>query len=146
MKPKKKKGDTALISRFNSGGERDMSLPRRPINERTAQQNQMDNDLSSLKLSTDSMNKIEPVHAYDPARLSLEKSVFDSHREFVADAYISTQGANSTDSVRSDSMDVNVRHGLRKIDYVSAFSESDARVVSSESPDQVAQRTGAFVI
>lgn len=147
-------GDKKLVSAMNpkrsrfysSGSDPNTSLARRPINERTAQQNQMDQDLSSLKLSTDKIEELDPLQAYDPARLSLEKSVYDSHREFVEDAYISTQGANSTDSVRSDEQNINPRVGLRKVDYTSAFSESDARVVSSESPDQVAQKTGSFVI
>jgi hypothetical protein len=134
-------------SRFGTRADGpDVNLARRPLNERAEQQNQMNQDLSTLKLSTDKIESLDPLQAYDPARMSLEKSVFDSHREFTEDAYISTQGANSTDSVRSDEQNINPRVGLRKVDYTSAFSESDARVVSSEAPDQIAQRTGGFVI
>lgn len=123
----------------------DMGLPRRPFNEQVERQNQLNSDLSRVKLATDNLDD-EQIEAYDPARLSLEKSVFDSHREFIEDAYVSTQGANSTDSVRSDEQHVNPRVGLRKVDYTSVFSEADSRVVSSESPDQIAQQTGEFVI
>lgn len=149
-----KTGDAKLISemtpsRSQFGTRADgptVNLPQRPLNEPTAQQNQMGQDLSSLKLSTDNIDTTDPLQDYDPARMSLEKSVFDSHREFVEDAYISTQGANSTDSVRDDAQDINPRIGLRKIDYTNAFSESSARVVSSETPDQIAQTTNSFVI
>lgn len=136
-------------SRFStSASELDptFNLPRRPVNEQTSSQNQMNSDLSTLKLSTENVDNLDSIEPYDPARLSLEKSVFDSHREFVEDAYISTQGANSTDSVRSDSQDINPRVGLRKIDYTGVFSGETARVVSSESPDQIAQTNGSFVI
>lgn len=142
----KKKVNGGKSRFYASRSNPQVTLPRRPVNERTAQQNQMNEDLSSLKLSTDQVEELDPLQAYDPARLSLEKSVYDSHREFVEDAYVSTQGANSTDSVRSDAQDINPRVGLRKVDYTSAFSEADARVVSSESPDQIAQRNSYFVI
>jgi hypothetical protein len=140
--------DSKLVrSQFStrSGGP-DLAAPMRPLGEQTSQQNQMDKDLSTLQLSTDAADSIAPLQDYDPAGMSLEKSVFDSHREFVEDSYISTQGANSTDSVRDDAQDINPRVGLRKIDYTSAFSESDARVVSSSAPDQLAQTTGTYVI
>ena len=80
---------------------------------------------------------LDNASEWDPAKLSLEKDVFDSHREFTEDAYISTQGANSTDTIRDDPNDVNPWVGLRRPDYTGAFSESDARVVSSEYPDQM---------
>lgn len=84
---------------------------------------------------------------YDPARDSLEQSVFDSHSEFIEDAYVSTQGPNSTNSVRDDTNDINPRVGLRRIDYTSAYSQNDARTVSSEYPDQVMQaNAGTFVL
>ena len=50
--------------------------------------------------------------AYDPARESLEESVFLSHKEFVEDSYISTTGSNASDTLRDDPNDVNKRWGI----------------------------------
>ena len=75
---------------------------------------------------------------WDPAVESLEPGVFDSHKEFVEDAYVSTQGPNSANVERDDAQDVNKRWGLKRVDYTSAISHDDARTVSSEYPDQLA--------
>jgi hypothetical protein len=84
---------------------------------------------------------------WDPASMSLEQSVFDSHREFVQDAYVSTQGANSTNTVRDDTNEVNKRWGLRRVDYTSVLIGDDARVVPSEYQAQVEQpNANTFVL
>ena len=74
---------------------------------------------------------------WDPAMMSLENSVFDSHREFVSDAYVSTQGPNNKDQVRDDTNDINPRVGLRNINYRDVYTLPDARVQSSEEPAQM---------
>jgi hypothetical protein len=130
---------------YSSRSHPALILPRRPYDEEMEQQNQVDEDINVVKLATNDVEDFQ-TEPYDPARMSLERSVFDSHRAFVNDSYVSTQGANSTDSVRTDEQNINPRVGLRKVDYTSAFSESDARVVSSETPDQINQVTGQFVI
>lgn len=80
--------------------------------------------------------------SYDPARLSLDQSVFDSHKEFVDESYSSTQGPNSANIERDDTNEVVKRVGLRRVDYTSVYSSDDSRTVSSEYPEQVAQGTG----
>lgn len=85
--------------------------------------------------------------SYDPSEVGVEQAVVDSHREFVDEAYNSTQGANATDVIRDDTNEVNPRWGLRRVDYTTTFSDSDARTVSSESPDQVEQpNAGKFTL
>jgi len=85
--------------------------------------------------------------AYDPARESLEQSVYDSHKEFVEDSYISTTGANASDSLRTDTNDINKRVGLRMIDYSSVNSEDETvRITSSEYPEQMGNRNTSFII
>lgn len=91
----------------------------------------------------------DPAYMWDPAEFSLEGSVYDSHREFVKDAYVSTQGPNNKNTVRDDTNEINPRVGLRRVDYtdLAAQSQSDARVVSSEYPEQIAQpNAGTFLI
>lgn len=88
----------------------------------------------------------EQIESYDPAKESLEQSVFDSHKEFVDESYDSTQGPSSANVIRDDTNEVVKRWGLRRVDYTGAFSESDARTVSSEYPEQVAQQTGSYSI
>jgi hypothetical protein len=88
----------------------------------------------------------EPAVGYDPASIGLEQSVIDSHREFTDEAYNSATGANATDSVRDDTNEVNVRWGLRRVDYESTFSSDDARTVSSEDPEQVQQKHGNYTL
>ena len=83
--------------------------------------------------------------AYDPASTGLEQSIVDSHREFTDEAYQYAQGANSTDVLLDHEENVNPRWGLRRIDY-SVGSGSDARTVSSETPSQMKQGTGSFVL
>lgn len=84
---------------------------------------------------------------WDPAAMSLEQSVFDSHREFVEDAYVSTQGANSTNTVRDDTNEVNKRWGLRRVDYTSVIIGDNARVIPSEYKVQVEQpNANTFVL
>jgi hypothetical protein len=89
----------------------------------------------------------DPKHEWDPSKFSLENSVFDSHREFVEDAYVSTQGPNSANSVRDDTNEINKRWGLRRVDYTTIQAGDDARVVHSEYPDQIDQpNAGTFLL
>jgi hypothetical protein len=90
----------------------------------------------------------KPEEDYDYASMSLEDSVFQSHQEFVEDSYISSQGANMTDSVRDDLIYPNSWVGLRRPDMMSANSEDPTnRVVSSEYPEQVTPETqSSFVL
>lgn len=83
---------------------------------------------------------------FDPARESLEQSVFDSHKEFVDDSYISSQGPSSTNTERDDDSGPVKRWGLRRVDYESVQSGDDARQVSSEYAEQVRQNVGSYVI
>lgn len=80
----------------------------------------------------------ETTH-YDPITMSLEKSVFDSHKQYADDAYITSVGPSAAVSVRDDTNEINPRWGLRRVDYTSAQSGSDARIVSSETGDQMEQ-------
>jgi hypothetical protein len=84
--------------------------------------------------------------SYNPAKDSLEQSVYDSHQQFTDDAYVSTQGASGAQSERDDAMDINPRVGLRQVDYQSVSSGDDARTVSSEYPDQLPIHTGSIVL
>ena len=84
--------------------------------------------------------------AYDPAKESLEQSVFDSHKEFVEDSYISTQGPSSVNVERDDEVGPVTRWGLRRVDYTSIVPGDDARQVPSEYPDQVEQTTNTYVL
>jgi hypothetical protein len=68
----------------------------------------------------------------------VEKSVVDSHKQFVDEIHHKTTGA-STETVRDDSNDVNPRWGLRKTNYFDAVSGVDARTTSSEDPRQMYQ-------
>lgn len=87
------------------------------------------------------------IPAYDPAKESLEQSVFDSHNEFVEDAYVSTQGPNSTNSVRDDLTGPVKQWGLKRVDYTGVFVGDDARTVSSEYADQLASSDeGSYVL
>lgn len=83
---------------------------------------------------------------YDPAKESLEQSVFDSHQEFVEDSYTSTQGPNSSNVERDDDTGPVKRWGLRRIDYQSIYSGDDARTVSSEYPEQMDQNDTSIVL
>jgi len=83
------------------------------------------------------------VDAYDPAADSLDKSVFDSHKEFVDESYTSSSGPSSANIERDDTNEVVKRWGLRRTDYESVYSSDDARTVSSEYPEQVAQKTSS---
>lgn len=68
----------------------------------------------------------------------IEKTVMDSHRQFVDEIQHKTTGA-STETVRDDDNDVNPRWGLRKTNYFDATAGADARVTSSEDPRQMYQ-------
>lgn len=71
---------------------------------------------------------------------SLEPEVYASHAAFTNDLGITNKGA-STLTVRSDPNDVNPWIGLRRPDYHSVYTMCDARVDSSESPDQMFAQT-----
>jgi hypothetical protein len=83
------------------------------------------------------------VESYDPAADSLDKSVFDSHKEFVDESYSSSSGPSSANIERDDTNEVVKRWGLRRTDYTSVYSSDDARTVSSEYPEQVEQKTSS---
>lgn len=85
-----------------------------------------------------------PVPDWDPAKLALEQTVFDSHAEFLQDAYINVQGPNNTNTVRDDDSGPVKQWGLRRVDYSSISSGDDARVVSSEYPDQIAREPSSI--
>jgi hypothetical protein len=85
----------------------------------------------------------ESTDAYDPAADSLDKSVFDSHKEFVDESYSSSSGPSAANIERDDTNEVVKRWGLRKVDYTSVYSSDDARTVSSEYPEQVEQKTSS---
>lgn len=80
--------------------------------------------------------------AYDPAQESLDQSVFDSHKEFVDESYETGSGSMVANVERDDTNEVVTRWGLRRVNYTDAYSSEDARTVSSEYPEQVAQGTG----
>lgn len=71
---------------------------------------------------------------------SLEPEVYASHASFTNDLGITNKGA-STLTVRSDPNDINPWIGLRRPDYRSVYTMCDARVDSSESPDQMFAQT-----
>ncbi len=83
---------------------------------------------------------------FDPAKESLEQSVFDSHKEFVDEAYSSTSGPSATNVERDDNNDINVRWGARRVDYTSVFPSDESRSTHSEYPDQLASDNGSFVL
>lgn len=85
-----------------------------------------------------------PVPDWDPAKLALEQTVFDSHQEFIQDAYINVQGPNNTNTVRDDDTGPVKQWGLRRVDYSSISSGDDSRVVSSEYPDQIAREPSSI--
>jgi hypothetical protein len=83
---------------------------------------------------------------YDPARMSLEPGVYTSHKNFVEDAYVSATGANATNVIRDDTNEINPRWGLRRVDYNTVYSGDNARIVSSEFPDQMIQMNLDYVL
>jgi hypothetical protein len=83
---------------------------------------------------------------YDPAQESLEQSVYDSHKEFVDDSYISTQGPSSINVERDDETGPVKRWGLRRIDYTTTQVGDDARQVPSEYAEQVEQTTDSYML
>jgi hypothetical protein len=85
--------------------------------------------------------------SYDPAGMSLEPSVAASHKEFVEDSYVSTSGANSTDTLRDDDSPPNKRWGLRQVDYTSANGEDVTnRVVPTEYPLQLEHASTSSIV
>lgn len=84
------------------------------------------------------IQEVAPDYSYDDYLVNegLEKSVVESHNKFVDEIHHRTTGA-SAQSVLSGDVDVNPWVGLRRINYNAAFSQNDARTVSSESPDQM---------
>jgi hypothetical protein len=109
-------------------------------------------DAPSNNINTDDFlpdynsNTEVPVPDWDPAKIALEQTVFDSHQEFISDAYINVQGPNNTNTVRDDDVGPVKQWGLRRVDYTGVFSGDDARVVSSEYPDQVAREEASIVL
>jgi hypothetical protein len=73
--------------------------------------------------------------AYDPIAMSVEKSVIDSHKSFVNDAFSMTP--TPALSVRDDPNDINPWVGLRRIDYSGVVLDGNARSISTEAPDQM---------
>lgn len=72
--------------------------------------------------------------------MALEPEVFDSNAEYNASMNRSTSTA-STMTVRSDNADIINWRGLRRPDYQSVYSASDARVTSSQYIDQFPAQT-----
>lgn len=67
--------------------------------------------------------------------MSLEPEVFQSNEEYNSSMNRSTSTASSM-TVRSDNADILTWRGLRRPDYQSVYSASDARVTSSQYIDQ----------
>lgn len=86
---------------------------------------------------------------WDPAKMNLDQATFDSHHEFVNDSYISGQGASISSGLQTNDhlTAPNPWVGLRRVDYTSAFSQRDARTVSSECPSQIArENAGGYTL
>lgn len=73
---------------------------------------------------------------FDPAKLALEDSIYQSHAEFAAEADLSTTSTAAL-QIRDDPNDVVPWRGLKRPDYQGVFSADDSRVVSSEEPSQM---------
>lgn len=76
--------------------------------------------------------------------MALEPEVFESNAEYNSSMNRSTSGP-STMTVRSDSADIINWRGLRRPDYQSVYSASDARVTSSQYIDQMPAATRYLV-
>lgn len=87
-----------------------------------------------------------PVIDYDPSMIGLEQVVRDSHAEFVQDAYVNVQTPTTANSVRDDDTGAVKAWGLRRVDYTGVYSGADARVVSSEYPEQLARAASSIQI
>lgn len=72
--------------------------------------------------------------------MALEPDVFESNAEYNSSMNRSTNTASSM-TVRSDNADIIPWRGLRRPDYQSVYSASDARVVSSQYIDQLPAAT-----
>lgn len=72
--------------------------------------------------------------------MALEPDVFESNAEYNSSMNRSTNTASSM-TVRSDDADIINWRGLRRPDYQSVYSASDARVVSSQYIDQLPSAT-----
>ncbi len=86
-------------------------------------------------------NELQELGGYDDysevaAYMSLEPEVFKSHQEYSKDINRSTSGA-STMAIRSDANDPVPVRGLRRPNYHDVYSSPEARVESSEYPDQM---------
>ena len=101
-------------------------------------------DYSSYYQPADSENA--NTQPYDPADEGLDRSVYDSHNAFIDESDLSSQSPSAAYVERDDTNEVVKRWGLRRVDYTSTFSEDDARTVSSEYPEQVAQKVNSYTI
>ncbi len=66
----------------------------------------------------------------------LEKSVTESHNQYVQDLQQRTSGA-SVETVTSHDENINPWVGLRRPDYLSVKVDANAREVSSQTPEQL---------
>ncbi len=93
------------------------------------------------------------VAAYEDAEIKemadyaeLGDDVYNSHKEYVETNYDKSQGPSLLNVERDDTNEIVKRVGLRRVNYTGVFQGDDARTTSSEDPDQVAQKTGTFVL
>ena len=81
---------------------------------------------------------------WNPAQFSLDKDTYDSHQEFVKEAYISSTGAKAGYQVRDDFNPPNRWVGLRRPDLTSLIVPADARQQPSEYQNQMETNHGEF--
>jgi hypothetical protein len=102
-------------------------------------------DLLERELHAD--YNIQPVDTHDVQadysgdaiqQIGLESDIKESHNRFITEVHHRTTGASAA-AVRSDDNDINPWVGLRRPNYWggNAYSQNDARVVSSEDPSQM---------
>jgi hypothetical protein len=125
------------VAKFAGGKLTDKQLQERFLNNRP------DVDYNDFKTYYVAPNDDDSV-PYDPAADSLEPDVYNSHKEFVEDAYISTQGANQDTELDHD---VNIVPwvGLKRPENPD-IEGSDARTVTSLYNDQMSHYSGSIVI
>jgi hypothetical protein len=127
---------TGAVSSFRGGKLTDKQLQEGFLNNRP--------DIDYNDFKTHFVDANEDAFHYDPAADSLEPDVYNSHKEFVDDAYISTQGANQDTELDHD---VNIVPwvGLKRPQNID-LEGSDARTVISLYNDQLSQYSGSITI
>lgn len=150
---------TTAVSRFTAKKKDDYQFGH--INKDTLNENQLEGFLSSRSGSDTIYDFNDPSKephnqllkdssdmGWDPAKMSLDQDTIDSHNEFVQEAYLSGPGAGASVGLQTNThlTAPNKWWGLRRVDYTSAFSQNDARVVSSEYPDQIKREVGTYTV